>query len=110
MPIQNLADRIILSHPKFFPPLKGSSAQVLFYGATVISWKSGDKRRPDPSERLFVSAKAAVDGSKPVRGGIPVVFPCFGAPTHPDHKDLSQHGFARSETWKWDSQVMDNDA
>uniref|UniRef100_A0A0W0G3I5 DNA polymerase n=1 Tax=Moniliophthora roreri TaxID=221103 RepID=A0A0W0G3I5_MONRR len=104
MPIQKLADRIILNHPK------GSSAEILFYGATVISWKAGDKRHPEPSERLFVSSKAALDGSKPVRGGIPVVFPCFGAPTHPDHKDLSQHGFARSETWKWDSEVMDNDA
>jgi len=51
-----------------------------------------------------------LDGSKPVRGGIPVVFPCFGAPSHPEHMKLGQHGFARSETWVFDSIVMDNEA
>lgn len=84
--------------------------EILLYGATVISWKSGSIREPEPIERLFVSSKAALDGSKPVRGGIPVVFPCFGAPTHPEHLKLGQHGFARSEVWKWDGVVMDNDA
>lgn len=76
----------------------------------MISWKSGSARNSEPLERLFVSSAASLDGSKPVRGGIPVVFPCFGAPTHPEHAKLSQHGFARSETWKWDETVMDNDA
>ncbi|KAF9270229.1 galactose mutarotase-like protein [Marasmius fiardii PR-910] len=104
MPVQNLTDKLILIHPK------GASAEVLLYGATVISWKSSDESNPEPVERLFLSSKAALDGSKAVRGGIPVVFPCFGAPTHLDHKDLSQHGFARSEPWKWDSIVMDNEA
>lgn len=57
-----------------------------------------------------MSSKAALDGSKPVRGGIPVVFPCFGAPTHPDHAKLPQHGFARSEAWTFEGVVMDNEA
>jgi len=39
-----------------------------------------------------------------------VVFPCFGAPTHPEHSKLAQHGFARNEVWKYDSTVMDNEA
>lgn len=76
-----------------------------------MSWKSGSIREPHPVERLFVSSKAAVDGSKPVRGGIPIVFPCFGAPTHPEHLKLGQHGFGRNEIWEWDGvEVMDNDA
>ncbi|EMD42048.1 hypothetical protein CERSUDRAFT_110596 [Gelatoporia subvermispora B] len=104
MPVDKQSDRIVLNHPK------GSSAEILLYGATVISWKSGSTSSSLPTERLFVSSKAALDGSKPVRGGIPVVFPCFGAPTHPDHSKLSQHGFARSETWSLDSVVMDNEA
>ncbi|KIK70995.1 hypothetical protein GYMLUDRAFT_33097 [Collybiopsis luxurians FD-317 M1] len=104
MPVEQKSDKIILKHPK------GSSAELLLYGATVISWKAGDKRSPQPQERLFVSSKAALDGSKPVRGGIPVIFPCFGAPTHPDHTRLAQHGFARSEIWTWDGIVMDNEA
>ena len=46
-----------------------------------------------------------------MRGGIPVVFPCFGAPTRPEHSKLSQHGYARNSTWSWDGNtVMDNDA
>ena len=54
----------------------GESVEVLLFGATVISWKNADG-----SENLWVSEAAALDGSKPVRGGIPVVFPVwhFGA-------------------------------
>ncbi|KAF8237849.1 galactose mutarotase-like protein [Tricholoma matsutake] len=98
-----MSDRVLLKHPK------GSSVEILFYGATVISWKSGNERNTEPIERLFVSSKAALDGSKPVRGGIPVVFPCFGTPTHPDHSQLSQHGFGRSEVWQWDGAVTGTD-
>lgn len=47
----------------------GDSVEVLLYGASVYSWKSGGK------ERLWLSSAAKMDGSKPVRGGIPVVFP-----------------------------------
>ncbi|GAW03637.1 galactose mutarotase-like protein [Lentinula edodes] len=104
MPVEQSGGQITLKHPK------GASADILLYGATVISWKAADKQHSVPFERLFVSSKALLDGSKPVRGGIPVVFPCFGAPTHPDHSRLSQHGFARSEVWKWDGLVMDNEA
>ncbi|KAH9849761.1 galactose mutarotase-like protein [Lenzites betulinus] len=104
MPVIQKADRVILQHPK------GASAEILFYGATVISWKSANSTNPEPIERLFVSGKAALDGSKPVRGGIPVVFPAFGAPTHPDHVRLPQHGFARNNVWAFSSVVMDNEA
>ena len=47
----------------------GDSVEVLLYGATVTSWKSNGK------ENLWLSKAAKLDGSKPVRGGIPVVFP-----------------------------------
>lgn len=90
--------------------MQGSLVEILLYGATVVSWKAGSIRNPEPTERLFVSSTAALDGSKPVRGGIPVVFPCFGIPTHPEHMKLKAHGFARSELWKWDGVVMDNEA
>lgn len=52
----------------------GDSVAVNLFGATVTSWK-----RSDGAEQLFLSEKAALDGSKAVRGGIPVVFPvCIG--------------------------------
>ncbi|KAG6890394.1 hypothetical protein C0995_008748 [Termitomyces sp. Mi166 len=104
MPIEVLQDKVVLRHPK------GSTVKILLYGATITSWKSGSLQNPAPIERLFVSSKAALDGSKPVRGGIPVVFPCFGAPTLPEHVKLNQHGFARSEKWSWNQAVMDNEA
>ncbi|KAJ1668077.1 hypothetical protein IW140_000756 [Coemansia sp. RSA 1813] len=74
-------ERIVLSGPK------GASAEIYMFGATVTSWKSMGK------ERLFVSKQAKLDGSKAVRGGIPLVFPQFGP------GDLPQHGFARTRKW-----------
>lgn len=77
----------------------------------MISWKChGTNDGPEPVERLFVSSKAFLDGSKAVRGGIPVVFPFFGAPTRPEHSKLPQHGYARTSYWTWDgSTVIDNE-
>nr|OQO19685.1 hypothetical protein B0A51_10700 [Rachicladosporium sp. CCFEE 5018] len=74
----------------------GDSVEVLLYGATVISWRNNGK------ENIFVSEAAKLDGSKPVRGGIPVVFPAFGPPPK-DHATggLPQHGFARNSTWEY---------
>lgn len=46
------------------------SVTVLLHGATVTSWKNSDG-----TENLWLSDKAILDGSKPVRGGVPVVFP-----------------------------------
>lgn len=48
----------------------GESVTVHLFGATVISWKLANG-----AEQLFVSSKAILDGSKAIRGGIPVVFP-----------------------------------
>ncbi|PWY86059.1 galactose mutarotase-like protein [Aspergillus heteromorphus CBS 117.55] len=75
----------------------GESVTVHLYGATVTSWKLADGK-----EQLFVSEKATLDGSKPIRGGIPVVFPVFGPPP-PNHAttSLPQHGFARNSTWEF---------
>ena len=43
-----------------------------------------------------MSSLAKLDGSKAVRGGIPIVFPQFG---RPDER-MAQHGFARNNLWK----------
>lgn len=69
----------------------GSSATVHLHGATLISWKHHGE------EQLFLSKKAVLNGSKPIRGGIPVVFPQFGV--GPLIKSSQQHGFARSMRW-----------
>lgn len=56
-------DRSVKSHLSI---TQGASAQVLLYGATVVSWKSPSSSGGAPQERLFVSSKSAFDGSKPV--------------------------------------------
>lgn len=69
----------------------GASIQVHPFGATVLSYNNGKK------EILFVSESALLDGSKPVRGGIPLVFPIFGPPSN--GSTMPQHGFARRNYW-----------
>lgn len=44
------------------------TVKIHLHGATVISWTHCGK------ELLFLSSKALLDGSKPIRGGIPLVF------------------------------------
>ncbi|KAF3764389.1 galactose mutarotase-like protein [Cryphonectria parasitica EP155] len=74
----------------------GESVEVLLHGATVISWKDASG-----NEKLWLSEKAVLDGSKAVRGGIPLVFPVFGtAPDHAATSKLPQHGFARTSRWE----------
>jgi len=45
-------------------------------------------------ELIFLSPKAILDGSKPIRGGIPICWPQFGP------GKLQQHGFARNSVWQ----------
>ncbi|KAJ6017763.1 hypothetical protein N7451_001142 [Penicillium sp. IBT 35674x] len=74
----------------------GESVAIHLYGATVTSWKANGQ------EQLFLSEKAHLDGSKPIRGGIPLVFPVFGPPPQ-NHvtSPLPQHGFARNSNWEY---------
>ncbi|KAH8816548.1 putative glucose-6-phosphate 1-epimerase [Xylogone sp. PMI_703] len=75
----------------------GESVEILLYGATIISWKDAQGE-----EKLFLSEKAKLDGTKAVRGGVPLVFPVFGtAPDHPAVSKLPQHGFARISRWEF---------
>ncbi|OWZ18913.1 Aldose 1-epimerase [Phytophthora megakarya] len=77
---------IELHHPS------GSRAEVHLYGATVTSFYAAQE--PERNV-LFVSKQALLDGSKPIRGGIPLVFPVFGAA-----EGFPNHGFARVNNWK----------
>mmetsp|Transcript_119 Transcript_119/g.278 ORF Transcript_119/g.278 Transcript_119/m.278 type:complete len:291 (+) Transcript_119:111-983(+) len=67
----------------------GASAVFVLWGGTLVSFKS-----KDGVERLLLSKKAVLDGSKAVRGGVPPVFPQFGA------GPLPNHGFGRTSKWQ----------
>lgn len=72
---------------------KGDVVVVLEHGATITSWIVGGK------ERLYCSPTTKLDGSTPIRGGIPLVFPQFG------HGSIctTKHGFARSQPFAIDN-------
>ena len=77
-------------------PSGKSSAKISTFGATVTSWKIFE------NEMLFMSKNAITDGSAPIRGGIPIVFPQFGP------GPLKQHGFARTSIWEHVKTETDN--
>lgn len=71
----------------------GAEITVALFGAHLLSWKTADGK-----ERLFLSRQSALDGSKPIRGGVPVIFPQFNM-RGPGPK----HGFARNVNWRIDA-------
>lgn len=68
----------------------GAQATVALFGAHLLSWRTADGK-----ERLFCSRQTALDGSKAIRGGVPVIFPQFNV-----RGDGPRHGFARVSTWR----------
>jgi glucose-6-phosphate 1-epimerase len=68
----------------------GSSAEIVIQGAHVTSWK-----RANGDEMLFVSANSRFAPGETIRGGIPVIFPQFGA-----LGPLPGHGFLKTAMWE----------
>ena len=70
----------------------GTAAVISTFGATLTSWTV------DGTELLFVSPNSKLDGTKAIRGGVPVCFPAFGP-----WEGGPQHGFARTAIWQADT-------
>ena len=68
----------------------GAQATVTLYGGHLVAWQTSDGQ-----ERLFCSRASSLDGSRAIRGGVPVIFPQFGA-----RGTGMRHGFARVATWQ----------
>ena len=68
----------------------GAEAIITLYGAHLVAWTS-----PEGRQRLFCSVKSALDGSRAIRGGVPVIFPQFA-----ERGEGMRHGFARVSTWR----------
>jgi len=90
----------------------GAEATITLYGAHLVSWKTAPGVQagqgaatgaagavgiqvPAPQERLFLSTQSALDGSRAIRGGVPVIFPQFA-----ERGTGMRHGFARVSTWR----------
>lgn len=69
-------------------------ATLSLFGGQVLAFTP----MHDGRERLFVSKLARLDGSKSIRGGIPVCWPWFGA--HKQQAGLPAHGYIRTRQWR----------
>ncbi|MFN3790536.1 D-hexose-6-phosphate mutarotase [Massilia sp.] len=78
----------------------GAEATITLYGAHLVSWKGADGR-----ERMFMSDKSALDGSKAIRGGVPVIFPQFA-----QQGSGMRHGFARVSNWRLEDSGLEDGA
>jgi glucose-6-phosphate 1-epimerase len=73
------------------------TAEVYLHGAHLTAWQPAGQQPV-----IFVSEKSAFAEDKAIRGGVPVIFPWFGArtatPASP-RVDGPSHGFARTSQW-----------
>jgi len=68
----------------------GARAAIYLHGAHIASWIPAGG-----GERLFMSRKSQFRSDAPIRGGVPVVFPQFGA-----SGPLPLHGLVRTMPWE----------
>jgi len=79
-----------------------ASAEIYLHGAHLTSFQP---RGAGPL--LFMSEKSLFDATKPIRGGVPVIFPWFGPKA--GAPDSPMHGFARIRAWELESCTAQTD-
>lgn len=75
----------------------GQRVLIAMTGAQVLSWHTGIGEQGE-SDVLWTASEPKYESHKPVRGGVPVVFPWFG--DHATDATKPAHGFARSLDWQ----------
>jgi glucose-6-phosphate 1-epimerase len=74
------------------------AAEIYLHGAHLTAWQPGGH-----APVLFLSERSAFAEDKAIRGGVPVIFPWFGARTATSESprtDGPSHGFARTSLWQ----------
>ncbi|MFM2480105.1 D-hexose-6-phosphate mutarotase [Celerinatantimonas sp. YJH-8] len=64
-------------------------ALISAYGAHIISYHPNGQ-----PEQFWLSKTSALDGTAPIRGGVPICWPWFGNTRQPNH------GYARDQIWQ----------
>ena len=77
-----------------------SEATIVLQGAHLTRWNPAGT-----GPVIFVSPKSAFAEGKPIRGGIPVLYPWFAAGWDNQHQPM--HGFARITEWTVSSTHLD---
>ena len=79
-----------------------ATAEIYLHGAHLTHFQPAGAKPV-----LFMSSESQFDAAKPIRGGVPVIFPWFGpragAPESP------MHGFARIRSWQLESSEVQSD-
>src|SRR5580693_2540132 len=70
-----------------------ADAEIYLHGAHVTHFQPRGQKPV-----LFMSGKSWFEPGKPIRGGVPICFPWFGA--RQDGQPGSPHGFARLVEWE----------
>jgi glucose-6-phosphate 1-epimerase len=81
-----------------------SNARICLYGGQVLSFtpvKVGN-------DVFFVSSKSYFARGQPIKGGVPICWPWFGA--DPEHRGRGSHGFTRNLNWNVQKVDFTNDA
>lgn len=85
--------------PKIEVATAYAAAEIYAQGAHVTHYQ-----RKDEQPLLFLSQVSRFESGQPIRGGIPIVFPWFGA-----RDGQGSHGFARNKAWDlWEITTMPN--
>jgi glucose-6-phosphate 1-epimerase len=79
-------ESVVISAPE-------AEGEIYLQGAHVARWTPRGERPV-----LFLSSKSAFEPGKAIRGGVPVIFPWFGARS--DGKPGPAHGLVRTAIWE----------
>lgn len=83
----NKVDVLQVTHPKF-------TAQISRFGGHLLSYATKQQ-----DNYLWLSNTAVLDGSKAIRGGVPICWPWFG-PAQGEFSGEPQHGYIRNVNWQ----------
>jgi glucose-6-phosphate 1-epimerase len=108
--LQHAHDRFQLDHVKFemrdhlmviVVENEHAKAEITTHGANLFSYQLKDSiSKAWQPDLLWLSPSAVWDGSVPLRGGVPICWPWFGA--HPMDSSLPAHGLVRNVLWHLD--------
>ena len=97
-------DRIIFSQNNGLSKVnihtEQSDAEIYLNGAHVTKFQ----RKGEPPF-LFLSERSNFQNGQPIRGGVPIIFPWFGA-----REGKQMHGFARNQSWELKEILSSDDA
>lgn len=79
-----------------------AEATIYLHGAHLTHWKPAGE-----VQAIFLSQREEFAAGKPIRGGVPVIFPWFGE--RHDGKTGPMHGFARISEWELAFAAMTGD-